>query len=491
MIHIMSLIRESLGTSESPAKAQPATRGANALKVDHEETFHEILSHMPSSPSPATSAARIKAHHDTSAKKPAHQAHQANRANRAHHDVPDDDETTTCMTPDDFLAWAFNAQSAAQAISARGLGQGNVDPTAKTVPMMEAVRANALGASALGDSMMPAGGFGLYAQPSSGPIGTMASILEPPSAQLANASDDADGPTTERVSITQLARSKNATEVPPPSVLPNVEADLPIETARQTPVAKTLRPVADTTAAAIPQARNSIGASNDQPFDLKTRWNRIATQQAHASTMMSMHAVRGPAPQPRPQTKTTSADTQVDMAAVHPESDSSFRAAEVYAPLASLAQPSLQPGTLSVRVPRADYAATEARQQAVMFAVNQMTLRRVVADGELDIPELGKVRVDAQTKNGEVEVKITAEREDTRTLVNAHAQAIALDARTAAIPIANVHVEGADKNAGAQTSFSGSNSGPKDEQRHHDIENKTREITPDAKRGATKARFVL
>ncbi|MEO8800743.1 MAG: flagellar hook-length control protein FliK, partial [Polyangiaceae bacterium] len=384
---------------------------------------------------------------------------------------------------------AFNAQSAAQTMSAPALDHGGVDPTAKTVPMMDAVQANALGATVLGDSMMP-GGFGLYAAQSSGPVATMASILEPPSAELTGASGDADGPTTERVSITQLARSKNATEVPPPSVLPNVEADLPVETARQM-VASTMRPVADTTAAAVPQARNSIGASNDQPFDLKTRWNQAAAQQTRTSTMMSMHAVRGPAPQPRPQTKTTSADTQADMAAVHPESDSSFRAAEVYAPLASLAQPSFQPGTLSVRVPRTDYAATEARQQAVMFAVNQMTLRRAVADGELDIPELGKVRVDAQTKNGEVEVKITAEREDTRTLVNAHAQAIALDARTAAIPIANIHVEGADKNAGAQTSFSGSNNGPKDEQKQNDFGNKAREITPGAKPGETKARFVL
>ncbi|HEX7667694.1 MAG TPA: flagellar hook-length control protein FliK [Polyangiaceae bacterium] len=488
MMHIMSLIRESLGTSETPAKTQQTTtHGAAALKVDHEETFHEILSHMPSSPAPAhhaASAARVKAHSIT-AKKSSHDD-----------DEGDEDENTTCVTPDDFLAWAFNAQSATQTMPVPGLGNTDeepVDPTAATVLSMNAVQLDARGAKALGDSVLPDTIGQAAPPPSSTPVGAnMASFLEPPSGESTDASDDAEGPTTDRVSLTQLARSKSATEVPPPSVLPNVEADLSIETTRQTPIAKTMRPVAETTAASVAQNAPTPKMSAEHAFELTTRWNRNAGPQGRTSTMLSMPAVRGPAPQQRPQPTTTSSDTQTDMAAVHPESDPSFRlAAEAYAPLASLGNPSLQAAAPSVRVPRTDYAVTEARQQAAIFAVNQMTLRRVVADGELDIPELGKVRVDAQTKNGEVDVKITADREETRSLVNEHAHAIALDARTAAIPVANVKIDGALQNGGANASFSGSNGGAKEEPKQHDFEDKTREQTPDAKRGATKARFVL
>ena len=74
--------------------------------------------------------------------------------------------------------------------------------------------------------------------------------------------------------------------------------------------------------------------------------------------------------------------------------------------------------------------ATDARQAAADRAVNQLTLSRA-ADGELDIPELGRVHVNAQMKNGEVDVRITADRQETQELVSrATRTEIVIDAKS-------------------------------------------------------------
>ena len=429
MLSIMSLIRETLGSQNEPKREN---HGANALRHEPAE-FDAMLSQGRASAS-KNSMARIKT-----------------KTTHAQSEAGDDESpnSTRCMSPDDFMAWAFNAKSATQTLPSPDLDVAS----SGTLPRMNAVNPNELPST---NSIVAAGMHDLRDDDAVSPasdheIRPQASILEP-------------APATERVSIGKLARSKNATEVPPPSVLPMVDADDAMPpTARY-----------DATPAERAQATSS------------TFGQQMAAQMAPAAQRPDIHEL----PTRRPELRAQTAGSRIDGRSDRPEMGMSTATPEP--PMPVLAQ-SFAHDTIAmprVELPQNDgrQAANDARQEAAMQAVNQLTLKKA-AGGEIDIPELGKVKVGAQTNGAEVDVRIQAEQQETRALVASHAREIAADARSAQIPVNGVRVDGA--NAGrAQMNFGSSQDAPhrdRHSERGHEEAEKTAYWMPSAKR----ARFVL
>jgi hypothetical protein len=85
---------------------------------------------------------------------------------------------------------------------------------------------------------------------------------------------------------------------------------------------------------------------------------------------------------------------------------------------------------------------------AVLSAANQLVMRRA-AHGELDHPELGRVDVSAHLRDGQLDVRIVAQRTETATILASHARAIAADIHTADAPNARIDIQ---SRGGAATS---------------------------------------
>lgn len=426
MLSIMSLIRETL-SSQNDAKTE--THGATALKREPAE-FDAMLSNTPAA-APCNSMARIKT-----------------KTSNAQTQADDDEspDSTRCMSPDDFMAWAFNAKSATQTIPSPELEV----TSSRTLPKMNAVNANELPSKS---SIIAADMHDIDepAAQSDHEIRPQASILEP-------------APATERVSIGKLARSKNATEVPPPSVLPMIDADDVMPTTARY----------DATPAERQQATNSTFAQ------------KMAEQMAPATQRPDIHELPT---RPELRAHTAPRDRAKSDA---PEIWISTVTAEPPMPRPPLAQSSTHDTVAMPRVEMPKYdgreAASEARQEAATQAVNQLTLKKA-AGGELDIPELGKVKVGAETIGAAVDVRIQADRQETRTLVASHAREIALDARSAAIPVNGVRVEGAS--AGRMQMNFGSSQDAPEQQRNSRRDDETAQKAAFWMPSAKRARFVL
>lgn len=521
MLSIMSLIRETLGTEdtakESPNAAQtPTTHGAAAVKVESENDFRAILSEVPTSAQPCMSAHRIKTA----------TSHAANEDG--------DEHETTCMSPDDFLAWAFNAQSATQTLPA---------PTPIATGSSTTLHAVKGGNAALHaienattEDIRGFDGREIFAsRENDGSIQPQASILEPllpnhaqapasdqpASGDFATASPNAAGAAHgssdgDRVSFTKLARSKNATEVPPPSVLPTVEADDIAPPTTRTDLRATVmapphgqlpREAHPTTQmAAMSEPPTAPGPRIEDilaPARMIAQTNAAAAPQrehvagAHASN--DLHELPT-----RPEMRAKSIDPRPVSAKTEPSLEAQPAPAATATPAARVVPVMLPPLTShdTVAMPRVDMSAnasanandardaSDARQRAAVHAVNQLTLKKS-AGGEIEIPELGKVRVEAEAKAGRVDVSIQADRSETRALMSAHTREITADARAAAIPVNAVRVAGANGSGNATTNFSSSSQDAPRRENDRAERDEPAQKNANAPLANKRARFVL
>ena len=214
--------------------------------------------------------------------------------------------------------------------------------------------------------------------------------------------------------IEKMARSQNATDIPPPSGIPMVSG----------------APPALSSASNAPSARTQMPANHAPVIDLHSRVANNNSNNTKPSTksndgkMASVSSI------------TQSVSSLFTDAALRPTV--LVTAVDPRTPI--MTTPTRMLATMDIQAQAQAQAQTEARQQAADRAVNQLTLSRA-ADGVIDTPELGRVRVEAQTRNGEVDVRITAAREETQALVAGHTHEIVIDARSAAIPIVDLRVK--------------------------------------------------
>ncbi len=76
----------------------------------------------------------------------------------------------------------------------------------------------------------------------------------------------------------------------------------------------------------------------------------------------------------------------------------------------------------------------------VRSAQNQLVMRQV-ATGELVHPELGRVQVSAHMRDGEVDVRVVAQRSETASFLTPRIDAMVADARSANVPVSRVDIE--------------------------------------------------
>ncbi len=84
----------------------------------------------------------------------------------------------------------------------------------------------------------------------------------------------------------------------------------------------------------------------------------------------------------------------------------------------------------------------ERLQGAQTSAINQRTLQNA-AHGEVVLPELGRVAVDARSEREAVTIEVRAAQSSTAQMLHAHASLIAADVKAADIPVSSVSFEGA------------------------------------------------
>jgi hypothetical protein len=82
----------------------------------------------------------------------------------------------------------------------------------------------------------------------------------------------------------------------------------------------------------------------------------------------------------------------------------------------------------------------ERRQEAATSAVNRMTLRQG-AEGQVDLGELGRVTVRATTENGEVDVTLRADDEDTVAMLQSTSAVLESELRRESVEVRHLGVE--------------------------------------------------
>jgi len=470
MQSILSLINETLTT-------KPTAVPESASKLKTTTTRGEFETHLtreePGSMRCA-SATRIKARAPSSEE----------------NGVDDDDEdATTCVNVDDFAAWALPmtiaapppAMNAAMSMTAAKMSAAPqplpaMDRASETIPAaalapqtqefaspfamtrsQEMVAQLGVAKTQEMESPLSSAITREFGSPvtkkTAATVAQMNSEAQQTSVAQQNAATQQDAAFAEK-----MARSANATEIPPPADLPMVNSTAPAPTLA------------------------------DEAHDRLKSTMAAATSWAPTSTRPS--GIRGPLP-----IKFTRAAKLVDLK----NANSSTSSAPISAAVAAAAGATLRPTTFmlegdsdvaSPMVPDLRPTA-EARQEAATNAVNQMTLRRA-ADGELDIPELGRVRINAQSNAGEVNVRISADRPETQALVAGHTDAMILDAKTAAITISEIRVIG-DSKSETHASFSSSQDAPRGRQQNSKNSNGDESTSNEgvSSLSSNRARFVL
>jgi hypothetical protein len=151
----------------------------------------------------------------------------------------------------------------------------------------------------------------------------------------------------------------------------------------------------------------------------------------------------------------TRATAPTETSTILPTQEASAASRTVTTPT-HLASPALAAGdnalTAVSRMSVDDVSARTAQDDlvpaTVLSAANQLVMRRA-AHGEMDHPELGRVDVSAHLRDGQLDVRIVAQRAETATILAPHARAIAADIHTADAPTARVDIQ---SRGGAATS---------------------------------------
>jgi hypothetical protein len=446
MQSILSLINETLTTSSAP-------KSENTPKSGTRGEFESILTHQDHESARCTSATRIKARANSI---------EENGDSVSADDESDDEDATTCVNVDDYAAWGLTHTIAAPppsmknpSVSMVAVKMPKPSPAPQPLPAMHSA-----------GETIPAAALAPKTQEFMAPMTQeMPSVKddEPSSKAITRefptptaATRTQEMPAAQQTSsyIEKLARSANATDIPPPSAIPMVSGAPPANA------------VASNRAVAIPPNHAPViqmtprSANNNNKPNTKSNDGKLASV---SSISQSSSATFTDAAL-RPTVLAMPIDTRIPIATT----------------------PTRMLATMDIQAEA--QAQTEARQQAVDNAVNQLTLSRT-ADGELDVPELGRVRVEAQSRNGEVDVRITAAREETQALVSNHTHEIVIDAKAAAIPIVDLRVK-LDPRA-EPTDFSSFNHSSNNGQRGNSRNDNSSEKQAPNARGNSRARFVL
>lgn len=131
---------------------------------------------------------------------------------------------------------------------------------------------------------------------------------------------------------------------------------------------------------------------------------------------------------------------------------------------------------------------TVRRQNAAVAAVNQMTLRRG-AEVEVDLPELGKIHIDAKMRGGEVDVRVIAHQIATQQILHNAGQDMQDSLRNAHVPLGEMLIGGDEEGRGHS-----SESGTPNADAHAEEAARAAEIatSPQAYRpGSKRVRIVL
>ncbi len=88
----------------------------------------------------------------------------------------------------------------------------------------------------------------------------------------------------------------------------------------------------------------------------------------------------------------------------------------------------------------ADDGVRARLHDAAEASANRLTLRQA-AHGELDVPELGRVTVSARSRDGEVDLRVRAERPETAHTLAAHAGEISAAVRAVDVPVGRLTFE--------------------------------------------------
>jgi hypothetical protein len=86
-------------------------------------------------------------------------------------------------------------------------------------------------------------------------------------------------------------------------------------------------------------------------------------------------------------------------------------------------------------------AATSERLRDALASVSNRAVLRGPATGHIEVPELGRIAVHARSTGGSVDVDVTADRADTRSVLRGHVSGMTADLNQAAVPVARVTVE--------------------------------------------------
>ena len=122
------------------------------------------------------------------------------------------------------------------------------------------------------------------------------------------------------------------------------------------------------------------------------------------------------------------------------------------------APPGVNGLTLAKEMPAAPRAldATGASPEvpATASAVNQMVIRST-AHGVIELPELGRIQVSARSQDGDLGIRVTADRPETTTILMPHAEAMAAEVRTTGGSNVRVDVGSRDPTMASSTAGSG------------------------------------
>ncbi|MGA2450024.1 MAG: hypothetical protein ABTD50_15195 [Polyangiaceae bacterium] len=82
-----------------------------------------------------------------------------------------------------------------------------------------------------------------------------------------------------------------------------------------------------------------------------------------------------------------------------------------------------------------------ARIREAMASVANQSVIRGATSGTVDIPELGRVVVNARTEGGALDMSVTAAHSTTQQVLQSHASAIVADLRHAALPVSRLTID--------------------------------------------------
>jgi hypothetical protein len=105
-----------------------------------------------------------------------------------------------------------------------------------------------------------------------------------------------------------------------------------------------------------------------------------------------------------------------------------------------------------------DASSAPAETSATSSAINQQVIRGA-AHGVIDLPDLGRIQVSAKSQDGDVGVRVTADRPETTAILLPHAEAMAAEARTPGTLNVRVEVESRSSAQASHTSTAGGGGG--------------------------------